>query len=441
MYRQIEQLVHGKRVLLLGFGREGQSTYRYLQNFQPARLGIADQKPPYVPKGAAVHTGADYQKAIADYDVVFKSPGIVLEACVKPMLSKITSQTDQMLKRYRSQIVGITGTKGKSTVATLTYHVLKHTRGDALLMGNIGIPAFDMLEQIGPDTVLVYELSCHQLEYARCSPHIAVLLNLFEEHLDHYGSFERYAAAKRHIYEYQEQGDVLFCNLDCLPAGRRAVSLSLHDPAADIYPAPDALAVLGERIAYEKLASALLGKHNMLNIGVAYGVCKQFGVPLSAFGQHLKTYRPLPHRLELVGEVDGVRYYDDSISTVSETTIQGLQSVSNVSTLILGGMDRGIDYRPLLEFLRSYPLKTVIFMYDTGRLLYAQAQKALPGKQLVLVDNLYQAVQEAKRVTPKGTACLLSPAAASYGVFKNFEERGALFKQYVLAEEEEEHDV
>ena len=126
---------------------------------------------------------------------------------------------------------------------------------------------------------------------------------------------------------------------------------------------------------------------------------------------------------------------------MSETTIQGLQSVSGVSTLILGGMDRGIDYRPLLEFLRSYPLKTVIFMYDTGRLLYAQAQKALPGKQLILVDNLYRAVQEAKRVTPKGTACLLSPAAASYGVFKNFEERGALFRQYVLAEEEEEHDV
>ena len=129
MYRQIEQLVHGKRVLLLGFGREGQSTYRYLQNFQPARLGIADQKPPYVPKGAAVHTGADYQKAAADYDVVFKSPGIVLEEGVKPMLSKITSQTDQMLRRYRSQIVGITGTKGESTVATLTCHVFKaHAR-------------------------------------------------------------------------------------------------------------------------------------------------------------------------------------------------------------------------------------------------------------------------------------------------------------------------
>ena len=151
----------------------------------------------------------DYQKCLNDYDVVFKSPGVVLEKPVKEYTSQILSQTELFFQCFRDQIIGITGTKGKSTITTLIYHLLKEAGMDTILVGNIGIPVFDHMEEVGPDTRIVCELSCHQLEYMTVSPHIAILTNLHEEHLDHYGTLEKYVQAKRHIYSNQKEEDVL----------------------------------------------------------------------------------------------------------------------------------------------------------------------------------------------------------------------------------------
>lgn len=439
MYQQLKELVTGKKVLILGFGREGKSTWNVIKDMN-CEIGIADINDVSFDCNATFHTGADYQKAIYDYDIVFKSPGIVLEDKSEKVLSKITAQADQMIKKYKNNIVGITGTKGKSTVTTLIYHILSNTVGNCVLMGNIGIPAFERLDEIDAESILVYEFSCHQLEYSPYSPRIGVLLNIFEEHLDHYGTFEKYADAKKNIYKNQSASDILICNINDCPhkdydKGNLITASLDEDEKADVYLKNACISDKGEDIPFADLECALLGRHNMYNIAVAYNVCKCFGVSLEDFKAQLKTYVPLPHRLELAGEFDGVKYYDDSISTISETTINGLKSLENVGTLIIGGMDRGICYDPLVDFLKTYPVDNIIFMYDTGKLIFdrinAECADEYDGKNLVLVADLKEAVSKAKAITPKGKCCLMSPAAASYGFFKNFEERGNKFKEYI----------
>ncbi|MBR0277546.1 MAG: UDP-N-acetylmuramoyl-L-alanine--D-glutamate ligase, partial [Clostridia bacterium] len=333
MYSQLSDFVNGKKVLILGYGREGKSTYSILKNMN-CQIGIADKNDVKFDADVTFHTGVDYQKAIYDYDIVFKSPGIVIEDKSEMVLSKITSQTEQMIKKYKDNIVGITGTKGKSTTSTLAYHILKNTVGNCVLMGNIGIPAFDMLEEINKNSIIIYELSCHQLEYNPFSPHIAVLLNIFEEHLDHYGTFEMYAKAKKNIYNNQSADDILICNYDNLPEKAynkgNLVSVSIDNNMADIYLNNNSIRYFDDIICFDDLKSNLIGRHNMFNIAVAYNICKHFKISLDDFKKHLKTYTPLSHRLEFAGEYNGIKYYDDSISTISETTIRALNSIKDV---------------------------------------------------------------------------------------------------------------
>ncbi len=434
MFEFLNNLVSGKKVLILGFGREGRSTYNVIKDM-PCSIGIADKNDITFDADVEFIIGDDYQKVIYDYDLVFKSPGIVLEDKSPVVLSKIVSQADCMIQKYKNQIIGITGTKGKSTVTTLTYHILKNTVGNCILMGNIGIPAFDMLDKINDDSVLVYEFSCHQLEYSKYSPHMAVLLNIFPEHLDHYGTVEKYEASKKNIYLYQNEEDILICNADNLPDKNynngNLIAVSL-DKNADVFINDDCVNDFGNIIPFDELKSSLFGRHNMYNIAICYNICKKYGIGLYEFKKHLNTFKPLPHRLEFAGEYDGIKFYDDSISTIGETTIQGLESLENVGTLIIGGMDRGICYDRLLAFLVNYKLDNIICMYDTGKIIFEKLKdKKFADKNVVLVNNLEDAVKQAKILTQKGKSCLMSPAAASYGFFKNFEDRGEKFKEYI----------
>lgn len=443
MIEQIRLLVKEKNVLILGFGKEGRSTYAYLQKAGGwAKLGIADQTPVTL-EDAQVELicGDGYQSAIASYDVVFKSPGIVLEQQDAQTLSKITSQTEQFMRRFGAQTVGITGTKGKSTTASVLYHILQCSGKDCMLIGNIGIPALDMADRVGPDTRVVYELSCHQLEYTKYSPHIAVLLNVFPEHLDHYGTYEKYVAAKQNIYRHQQPGDLLVCNLRDVPeAGAcqaRVCAVSFEDAAADVYVTENNQIRTADKVLdFSQGLPHLVGRHNVYNVAAAYVAARALNVPEDRFLQAVQSYQSLPHRLEFLGEKDGVRYYDDSISTIPETAIQALEALRGVGTLILGGMDRGVPFEPLLDFLADYPLDNLIFLPKTGHTMYqtivqTRAQ-AFADKTLVCAADLQDAVAQAKRLTKPGAVCLLSPAAASYGFFKNFEERGAYFKKYVF---------
>lgn len=447
MIERIEPWIKGKRVLLLGFGREGQSTYHLLRQLGSyAKLDIADQSSPKeLPDREMVWiTGPDYQKCLDNYDVVFKSPGIVLEKEPYEYKCRILSQTEVFFHCFRDQIIGITGTKGKSTVTTLLYHLLKTGGESTLLVGNIGIPCLDHIEEVRPETKIVFELSCHQLEYMTVSPHMGILVNIHEEHLDHYGTMEKYVESKRQIYKHQKDSDILICNVQCLPETGTCPSCliraGMDEPEAElnvrekggetwIYFRDRAFRIPGDKIK-------LLGQHNYFDIGIAYSVCVILGMDDETFEEGLTSYEPLPHRLQYLGERDGVKYYDDSISTICDTTIQALKTLKDTDTVLIGGMDRGIDYRELIEYLSLCQVPHIILMESTGKRIYQEIYKYYPDfkdkARLILAEHLEEGVRRAREITRPGRSCLLSPAAASYGIFKNFEERGKAFARLVL---------
>ena len=447
MIEKIEPWIKGKRILLLGYGREGQSTWNVLRRLGTYEaLDIADLKAPAaLPEDGTVwHTGPDYQKCMDDYDVVFKSPGIVLERPENEYRCSILSQTEVFFRCFRDQIIGITGTKGKSTVTTLLYHLLKQAGMDALLVGNIGIPALDHMEEVKPDTRIVFELSCHQLEYMTVSPHIGILVNIHEEHLDHYGTMEKYVEAKHHIFKNQRPDDILICNVQCLPeegtcpSGLIRAGMDGSGKELDVVQEQDGTWVhfRGKSFCIPTDEIKLLGQHNYFDIGVAYGVCSILGMDDQVFARGLKTYEPLPHRLQYIGEREGVKYYDDSISTICDTTIQALKTLKDTDTVLIGGMDRGIDYRELIEYLSDCQVPHIILMEATGKRIYQEIHKYYPEfknrARLILAEHLEDGVKRARQITRPGTSCVLSPAAASYGIFRNFEERGEIFSRLVF---------
>lgn len=455
MIEKINPWVEGKKVLILGFGREGQSTWHLLRRLGTcACLDVADQAAFHPQTGEGEQEegtrwicGPDYQKCMDQYDVVFKSPGIVLEKPLQEYRCQILSQTEVFFQLFRDQTAGITGTKGKSTVTSLLYHVLKSSGRKSLLAGNIGIPAFDHIEEVEPDTVVVFELSCHQLEYMTVSPHWGVLVNIYEEHLDHYGTMERYVHAKENIFRNQKPEDILICSTQCLPEPGACPSLlipageDVREDAGGIRltygpKGEPAVEFRGERYPIPAGEIRLMGHHNYFDIGVVYGLCRLMGVTREEFDQALRSYEPLPHRLQYLGQKDGVKYYDDSISTICATTIQALNTLADADTVLIGGMDRGIDYRELIDFLAVHPVPHIILMEATGKRIYQEIlteHPDFPGKErLMLVPHLKDGVEAAKKVTRAGRSCVLSPAAASYGIFKNFEERGLAFGRYVF---------
>lgn len=441
MISQICDKLKNKKILILGFGREGKSAYRFIRKYFPdVNIGIYDKNEIKDSlQNVTIHYGDSYQDILGDYDLIIKSPGIVFYSKNSKDIKKLTSQTDLFLSVYRNQTIGITGTKGKSTTSSLIYHVLKTAGKDAVLVGNIGIPVFDKLDLINENTIVVYEMSSHQLEYTSFSPHIAIHLNIYQEHLDHYGTFEKYATAKENIFKFQQKGDLFIYNKNFIDPTRKfaadALTITELYENADMYIKDSSICFKGRELGIKEDDILLKGQHNLYNIGVAYCIADYYGIEDDVFYKAVKTFKPLPHRMEYVGEVNGVKYFNDSISTCCETTIHAINSIKNIDTVILGGMDRGIEYKPLVDFLLTSEVRNMILMPDIGQRIYNLFMKAdskLTDKKLYIVGGIEEAVDTAKKVTKQGKTCLFSPAAASYGFFKNFEERGDLFKKCVL---------
>ena len=414
MYReqQLKALLQDRRILIAGYGREGRSAESLIRRLVPeAQYTIADGNEQIAAEAAK------------DYDLIIKSPGVPMRVMGG---AECSSLTDLFLQVYGDMTIGITGTKGKSITASLIHHLLP----GSILAGNIGIPLFDILDQLHEGSIVVAELSCHQLEVLHRSPHISVLLNLFQEHLDHYDDYLGYKMAKLQIALHQHPEDHFFYCTDneelrsmVEDGGLRFDGLlhpySLNNMSADESGLID--------------ACPLLGKHNRSNALVACRVATLAVSAPSPLRPLLATFHGLRHRLELVGTYRGVTFYNDSISTIPAATLAALNSLPGVETLILGGFDRGIDYGPIISLLVSPPmgLKNVAFVGDVGRRIL-ETMNGIPNRINILQENDYdKIVRWCYRVTSLGKICLLSPAAASYDSFKNFEERGDTFIKLV----------
>lgn len=443
MIKNLIDYLSDKNINILGFGREGQSTYKLIRKYLPNKIiTISDLKENFQDnfdflqndKNLNLISGEKYLDNLERFDIIIKSPGISFAKIdITQFKDKISSQMELFLQFFDNYTIGITGTKGKSTTSSLIYTILKDQNKDVLLLGNIGKPIFDYINEISNTTILILEMSAHQLEFMKYSPNISILLNLFEEHLDHYKSYEDYIAAKCNIYKYQHENDYFLYSLDnetlkehVKNPKSKTYTISINEKA-DIYLQNDDVIFNNKKIYDRNQKRNLVGDYNLSNIMFTLVVSEILKLDLNKSINSINNFKTLKHRLEFVGNVDGINYYDNSIATVPMATIEAIKALKNVDTLIIGGMDRGIDYTDFIKYLDSSDISNIVCMPKTGH----DIAKKLKNKKTFIVNTLEEAVDISKKVTGKNMSCLLSPAAASYGFFKNFEEKGDLFQKLV----------
>ena len=446
MINNLIKYFEGKKILILGFGKEGQSTYKLIRKYLKQQiLYIADKEMNFQnnyemlkdDSNLVFISGEKYLEDLKEYDIIMKTPGISFAGInTTKYLHKIKSQLELLLEFYNNFTIGVTGTKGKSTTSSLIYTVLREQNRKCMLLGNIGVPVFDYIDSIQEDILLVLEMSSHQLEYMKLSPNIAILLNVFQEHLDHYKSFENYIEAKSNIFKYQKQLDCLIYNydnpiLDKLVdnACGKVYKVSFKGKSSSNIYLKDNKIYYNEKLMYDdsKEKRNLVGNYNLNNIMFVIAVSEILKLDINKTIESINNFKTLEHRLEFVGKYNDILYYDNSIGTVPMATIEAVNALKEVDTLIIGGMNRGIDYGEFIEYLNNSDINNIICMPETGHNIAKEIKK----DKRYIVDTLEEAVKVAKRVTQKEKICLLSPAAASYGFFKNFEEKGNLYKALV----------
>ena len=375
-----------KNVCLLGYDKEGKATEKYLRAKYPQlKIGILDQR-----------RDKDYLQKQGAYDLAIKTPGMPKRLVTIPY----TTATNLFFANNKNFTIGVTGSKGKSSTASLIYHILKVAGKKARFFGNIGAPMLEaLLAPVDPEEIFVLELSSYMLDDIRHSPNIAVLLNLFPEHMDYHGSVRAYYEAKQNIFAFQKDGDV-----------------AVRPP-------------LREMIPVKPADIPLLGAHNRKNIEFAVRVCRKVGVSDAAIAKAVKSFAPLRHRLEKIGTYQGVTFYDDAISTTPESTIMALAALKKVDTIFLGGEDRGYEFSGLEKALRAHRVKNIVLFPDTGRRML----KSTKGFRILKTQSMREAVAFAYSHTAKGKICLLSTASPSYSLWKNFEAKGDEFAKWVRA--------
>ena len=409
------KLLKPHKIAILGYGREGQSTHKLIKELLPEKeILIADDKSPL-----ANCTLQD--ECLKSCTLYIKTPGISMKKLQGLDREKITSQTDIFLQLYSNQTIGITGTKGKSTTSNLVYKILLDQGFDVLLAGNIGVPLLDIISNIKENTIIVAELSAHQLQFIHTSPKVSILLNLFEEHLDHFDSYYQYKESKYNIATKQTKQGVFIFDKDS-----KEINALLEKTPLQSRQKPFSK----EEATIE--ANYLKGEHNQMNILSAILASQEFGAKKEEAETTAKNFQPLAHRLEYVGEKNGVVYYNDSISTIPQATIEALKALKKVQTLILGGMDRGIDYSPIVEQIGEFEVKNIAFVGQAGRRMHKEMKGKVNNYNCLLSDDYKEIVSWCKANTQKEKICLLSPAASSYDMFTNFEHRGEVFKQLIM---------
>jgi UDP-N-acetylmuramoylalanine--D-glutamate ligase len=423
-----------KKVLILGIGREGADSFVFLRKkFPKKKLFIADKKEfeeldlktkkLLKDKNIEMFLGNDYLKNIKNFDIILKSPGISLSSIKKYLnkKNKITGQTELFFDNCPGMIVGITGTKGKSTTSSLIYSILKEAGFKTYLVGNIETPSLSFLLKTKKEDVFVYELSSHQLQNLEMSPHIAVFLNIYPEHLDYYKNFKQYFLAKSNIVKYQKKNDYFIFNSkikEIADLSKKAKSKKVEINSFDFF-------------KFLKENQEFLEITHIDNLIAALNVFKILNIKEEKIIKALKKFKRPEHRLEFVGEFRDIRFYDDSIATIPEATIFALDSLgTDVETVILGGHDRGIKYEKLGKRLAKSNVKNLILFNPSGEKIF----KTIKVKtRHIFVKNMEEAVKKCFQMTSKGKICLLSPASPSFGTFRDYKERGDLFKKYIKA--------
>ena len=425
----------GKNIAILGFWLEGKSTLNFLlnNNFAFNKLSVLDMKaqPWLETMGIVLETGEHYLEHLDQFDVIFKSAGVPYSPELLRYQDKILTQMQFFFRNYQGKVIAITGSKGKSTMTSLIFSLLKNAGYRVKLVGNIGNPVLEEIDFAEESDFVVCELSSYMLKRLEKKNYLSVLGNIFPEHMDWHGGFEQYAKAKLNILKGSEFNIVLQKTVEEYELATAYENIEtywiwgktswangyfIHE-MQELFPTEDKL---------------LLGEHNTQNIAAAIAVSLKIGVPMEVIHDTIKNFIGLPHRLQFIGEFQGIYFYDDAISTTPESTLEALKTFwKRIGTLFLGGTDRGYDFRLLMEKVQEYWIQNLVFFPPSGEKM-ARLLPDFKGKVLH-TDDMQAAVAFAFQYTESGKICLLSTASPSYSIWKNFEEKGDLFQKAIKA--------
>jgi UDP-N-acetylmuramoylalanine--D-glutamate ligase len=446
--------LNNKRVLVVGIGKSGLAAARFLKA-RGARVTVSDARPAtliaelsdLLDEGFMVEAGSHGLLTFRRQDLIVVSPGVPQTTpelmTVRAMGAHIIGELELGAEYLQGEAVAITGSNGKTTTTTLVGEILKAAGGPTLVGGNIGLPVTAMVEESTAETWSVIEVSSFQLETVETfKPHIAMVLNITPDHLDRHGTFEAYAAAKARITEFQTADDFLVLNAEDVEAQKIAAKTK-----AQIFwfsakrQIKQGSFVHGDSIFFTAKEGAkpepimpvaeitLAGAHNVENVLAAVCAARLAGVASETIRAAVAAFKAVEHRLEFVREVAGVRYYNDSKATNVDATMKAIEAFPGGVQLILGGKDKDSDYKTLAALVRER-VKTVITIGSAAQKIEHQLAGVV---KIERAETLERAVALAQALAVTGDTVLLAPACASFDQFKNYEERGSVFKQLVAA--------
>ncbi len=428
------------KIAIAGYGQEGKSSYKYWSADPKNELTVFDENKieQMEPDGVFAIIGSDAFSQLNGYDLVIRTAGLAPSKIVTD--GKIWSATNEFFAKCPAPIIGVTGTKGKGTTASLIASIFEAAGKKVWLLGNIGTPSLDALGEIKADDIVVYELSSFQLWDLESSPHIAVVLLIEPDHLNVHTDFGDYVDAKSNIRRFQKSGDLCVFN----PANELSLQIAnvSSEGKAVRYAVPDDGGVYVKEDAFyeneHKICSIdalqLIGNHNVENACAALTVARFYKLTDTDIESGLRKFQGLPHRIEFIREIDGVKYYNDSFSSAPSATIAAIKSFEQPEILILGGIDKGADFSELADAIANQNnIKSVIIMGEIRHKLAETIKQVSPSLQVETTDltTLQPIIELAKSYARSGDVVVMSPGCASFDMFINFYDRGNQFRDIV----------
>jgi UDP-N-acetylmuramoylalanine--D-glutamate ligase len=430
------------KIAIAGYGLEGEENYAYWSRDPSNQLTIVDEslQPKHgLPEGdVATILGEGVFEKLDDFDLVIRTAGL---APYKIKTNgKIWSATNEFFAKCPAKIIGITGTKGKGTTASLIAAIFEAAGKKVWLVGNIGVSAIKILDQIQPDDVVVFEMSSFQLWDIERSPQTAVVLLIEPDHLNVHKGMDDYVHAKGNIRRFQTDDDICIYNptneysrtIATSSDKGRALRYGVQDDGGAYV--KDSNFMVDEQIICSVDSLQLIGRHNVENACAAISVAKQWGLDNTSIEKGLLNFKGLPHRLEFIRNVNGVDYYNDSFSSAPAATVAAVRSFANPEILILGGIDKGGDFNELAEALKQQPnLRDIIIIGEIREKLGDILRDAGVSANINISDakTMKEIVDHAASRAQNGDVVILSPACASFDMFRDFYDRGEQFRNVV----------
>lgn len=419
------------KVAIVGYGVEGKSAYRYFQT-QGADITVFHKiHPDDLPADAKVVL-TEGATDLHGYDVVVRSPAVRPDYLQTD--GRVTSVTREFMDQFGPErVIGVTGSKGKGTTASLVYEMLKAAGLRVHLAGNIGVPALDLLPEIHDGDYVVLELSSFQLWDLGISPHIAVMLMMEPEHLDVHDSADEYISAKANIASHQKPDDLLVylpTNALTARAAEQATGRKIpytREPGAHVQ---GDFIVIDDQQIIKTDELGLVGQHNIENACAAVTAAWQITQDVEAMRKALMSFKGLPHRLQFVREIGGVRYYDDSIATTPGSAIAALRAFDAPKVIVLGGSDKGADFTELAQEIARQDVRGVVLIGAMqGRILDALNAAGVDEQKVYTLGmtTMQIIVQQVADIAQTGDVVIMSPACASFDMFQNYKDRGEQF--------------